>query len=564
MSKFATICDWFVDSVSPQRGNRRKAARMMRARFEKNLEEMRSRPRRHSTEIEQFAGGGFRSAEPTRDAASWLKSNLSPDSALELDRDEQNERVDSGVKNYELAVNHVEGRVVRVAGWGMTVEPEIGYDEAEDGEISEQQEEWNRILRTNWEIVCERIGLDGEELWQIQHQMQRDYEQRGEWFLEIGDEYDPLSPVTMKVQVVDPDLVSTPHDMAGDKFVRMGIRVDSRGRAVGCYIRESHPGDTLDVKFTWRYVEFVQANGMPRMIHHFDRKRSRRGFPRMQVGIDRLKNSEEYDEAELERNFVAACHVGVVHTDLDPDDTAASTGSVTDSDGRRVRDMAPGQMLYAGMADHVEFNSPTGPTGTYAPFMERQGRAFAAGVGTHYELIAGDWKAMSYSTARLLFNVEDATIEVLQLGHECTVKWIYRHFVTRMILAGLVDIDVLEYRSNPWPFWAARVIYPPKAAIDPQREDRNQQVNIEACMMPGSDMVERLNGKPARLIYAAVQRDRKLRKKHGLEEHLPQMGRDQELMPEGEEPGGAPTQAGDSNQESSDANSEKQATGAAA
>lgn len=556
-SRLASFCDWFIDSVSPIRGNKRKAARLLRARFEANAERIRNRP------IDQFSGaGGFQSAESSRDAANWLKSRLSPNSALEEDRQEMHERVDSAFKNYELATSFGEGRVTRVAGRGMTVEPEIGFDEADDGEITEQQEKWNRILRTHWEIVAERMGKNGEELWQLQHQMQRDFDRRGEIWVLIGDEYDPLSPITQKAEVVDPDLISTPDDKAGDKTVRMGVQLDALGRGVGCYIRESHPGDTLDVKYKWRYEPFTLPNGLPRVIRAFDAHRSTRGYARMQVATKRLKNSEDYDEAELERNFVAACHIGIVHSDLDAEDASERMGAIVDSEGRRVSDMAPGRLLYGGAADQVEFNNPSGPTATFEPYMQHQARQFAAGVGAAYEVVAGDWRGISYSNGRLIWNVEYETVGVIQLFHEFAVKWLYRHFVTRMILAGLVDVDILEYRSNPWPFWAARVIYPPKLSVDPAREDRGELVNIEAGMQPGGEMAERINGKPARLVYAAVKRDRALRKRYGLEEHLPQMNRDQELNPEPTD--GAPTQSGDANQDSSDANSDKQTTGAAA
>jgi capsid protein len=555
----ARLSDWFIDSVSPERGNRRKAQRIKRAHFERNRERLRSRSRRDPSE---FSGaGGHQSAEHSRDTANWLKSNLSPDSALEEDREEMCARVDSAVKNYELATNFVEGRIIRVVGWGMTVEPEIGLAESEDGEPTSEQEELNRVLRSNWEIVAERIGKNGEELWQIQQKLQGDWDQRGEWFLLIGDEYDPLSPITLKVEVIDPDRVSTPDNMAGDKSVRMGIKVDANGRPIGCYIRTTHPGDTLDVKYKWDYEPFFLKNGMPRVIHHHDWKRGVRGKPRMQVATKRLKNTEDYDEAELERNFVASCHVGVVRDELDPDDAAESMGAVRDADGNLVRQFAPGQWVHASTSGEIEFNNPSGPTATFAPYMEHQGRQFSAGVGSAYEIVAGDWKGVSWSNGRLIWNGEDGAVSILQLGHECTVRWIYRHFVTRMILADLADIDIIEYRANPWPFWASRIIPPPKVSVDPPREDRNDQINVEAGMVPGGDMTERLNGKPARVVLAAVARYRRMRKKFGIEEHLPQMNRDQELMPEST---GAPSQVGDSNQASSDANNDKQATGAAA
>lgn len=276
----------------------------------------------------------------------------------------------------------------------------------------------------------------------------------------------------------------------------------------------------------------------------------------MQVGTKRLHNSEDYNEAEVDRLFVSTCLVGVTHSALDPDDAAESFGAITDSSGKRVREMSPGMFYVANDSEGIEFNNPNGPTGTFEPFMQYQGRMFSAGCNTNLALLDGDWRGLSYSTARIIWNNEDAITAVLQLGQKKTLKWIYRHYVTRAILVGMVDIDIVEYRANPWPFWKARIIAPPKPSIDPSREDRNEMVNIEGGMKPGGDMAERINGKPSREVYRAVARDRRMRKKYGLEEHLPQMGRDQELQPVDN---AVPTQAGDTNQKSSDANSRQEA-----
>lgn len=556
----ANIIDGAVAAISPKKAVERHAARRAYARVQRIAAEIDGR--REYRRREGYAtNGGFQSAETSADARSWLTSRLSPDSSLEEGREEMCRRADSAYKNYELATNHVEGRVVRVVGHGMTIEPEVGFEES-DGINESAAREWNDALRINWERLCERIGRDGEELWEIQQQLQRNYERRMEWFLLIGDEYDPLSPVTMKVEVINPDRVSTPPGKEGDPTVRMGIKLDGKGRRIGCFVRESHPGDTLDVKERWTYYPFWLPNGMPRMIHHFVKvwDGQHRGYPRMQVGLKRLKNSEEYADAELERNYIAACHAAFVRTDMDAEDAMDSMGVVTGADGTRESEIKPGRIQYVGYSDQIEFSDPSGPTGTFEPFMEHEGRAFAAGCGTSFEAISGNWKGISYSNGRLIWNVEEANIYVIQLGHEKSVRWLYRCFVTQAIRAGLVGIDMIAYRSNPWPYWASRVVYPPKASIDPAREDRNEMVKAEACLIPASELVERINGKPARQVYAAVKRDRELREEFGLEIHMPQMGRDQELMPESE--GSGPTQPGDPNQESSDANSERQAVGA--
>lgn len=559
MGWFANICDATVNAVSPERGNRRKAARLRREYCD--MVEDKTRERMARSAERHLSSGGFQSAEDSRDAASWLTSRLSIDSALEQDRQEMIERVDSAVKNFEISANHVEGRAIRVAGSGMTVEPEIGFEDY--GPIdSDAGKALNGPLRINWERQTERIGRNGEELWEIQQSMARDFERRGEWFLLVGDEYDPLAPVTLKVEIIDPDRVSTPVGMAGDKSVRMGIKLNASGRAVGCYIQDSHPGDTLEYKQTHTYYPFFLKNGLPRVIHHFARvwDGQHRGFPLMQVGTKRLKNTEEYGEAELERVNIAACMAAFVRTDSEILAEMEAAGVVTDADGKRVRSISPGMIQYLGPADEVTFSNPSGPDASFGPYMEHQGRAFASGCNTAYEILSGNWQGLSYSAARVIWNIEDATTAILQLGHEKTVKWLYRHFVTRAINAGIVDVDPVAYRSDPWTYWASRVVYPPKASIDPAREDRNDMVKAEACLIPASELVERINGKPARQVYAAVKRDRELREEFGLEVHMPQMGRDQELQPDSE--GSGPTQPGDPNPESSEANSDRQAVGA--
>lgn len=558
MGWFSNTCDALVDAVNPVRGNQRRQARLRREYAENVRETMEKALRRRRDEL---SGGGFASAEKSRDAASWYTSELSADSALEADRPEMIKRADSALKNYEMAVAHREGRVVRVAGAGMTIDPEIGAED--DGTITyEQAARWNKTLRVNWERTAECIGRDGQALWEIQHEMQRDWESRGEWFVLIGDERDPFAPTTLKIEVIDPDRVATPPGKEGNHRIRMGVQLDARGRAIGYWVRDAHPGDTLEIKETWTYYPKKLANGQFRMIHHFARiKRGQhRGYPQMQVGTKRLKNAEEYAEAELERNNIGSCLAAFVRSDSEISAEMEAAGVVTDSDGKRVRDISPGMIQYLGPADTVEFSNPTGAPASFVNFMEYEGRQFAAGCGTAYELLSGDWKSLSYSTGRVLFNIEDATVGVLQKGHAKTLHAIYRNFVTRAVTGvdPILDIDQGAYRSAPWLYWAARIIPPAAMSIDPQREDRNELTLIEAGVKPHSDFVERKNGQPADKVYAKIERNREEMKERGVNTTMPQMGRD---APAG---GRAPTQAGDSNQESSDANSDKQAAGAAA
>lgn len=460
------------------------------------------------------------------------------------------ERADSAVKNYELGTNHVEGRVIRVVGCGTQIDPEIA---AEDGITEQRAEEWNKALRRAWDRQVKRIGKRNEPLWKLQQVMQRHDERHGEWFILVGDKYDPLSPTTLKIEVIHPNRVETPPEKSGDTKCRMGVQLTSSGEIAGYWIRDNHPGDDKELSQKHKFYPAYLKNGLPRVIHHFDQYESGqlRGYPRMQVGLKRLKNAEEYSEAELERNYVGACVTAFVRTDIGFND--ATSGLVTDASGNKVRDMNPGQIQYMGLADDVTLSNPSGAPATFEPFMQHQARMFAAGAGTSYEIISNDFRGMNYSTSRVLWNIEDATTAVEHKDHAETLLHIYAHFVNRAITGAvpIVDVDQVAYRDQPWVYTAARVIAPAKASIDPAKEDRNELMLIEAGIRPASDFVEKKNGTPADIVYSRVAKDREMRRELELEEHMPNMGRDPQ--PESDM---APTQPGDPNPESSDANSE--------
>lgn len=548
-----TFLDRVINYVDPVRGRARLTERR-REEFSAKVAEVANlkleRKRR-----EYASGGGFQSAENSHDAHNWITSKLSPDSALEQDRQTMIERADGAYKNFELAAAHVENRVVRVVGCGFTVQPELDPDDL--GISEEQAEELNSTLRKAWDRLSERIGKHGEWMYEIQQQLVRYWERRGEFFLLFGDRYDAFSPVPLKLEVIHPDRVSTPPKYAADPYVRMGIRLDDNGVGVGCYVQDSHPGDSLEIKQTWTYYDYAMPNGLPRMLHHFERRdaRQHRGYPRMQVGTKQLKNVEDYIEAEIERNYVGACFAAFVRTEMPEDQAMAAAGVVEDSSGRRLRDIQPSMFHYMGMTDDITLSNPTGAPATLKDFLEGADRKFCVGAGSPYEMVSGNWGNMAYNAARIIWSTDEAVVDVLQMGQFKAVQAAYQHFVSEMVTTGQIEFDSVAFRSEPWLYWASQIIPPARASIDPAREDRNDLVNVESCVIPHSYVVQRKTGEPYKKILRRIQRDRKSLRDFELEEHMPNMGRD----PQGE--GTAPTQPGDSNQQSSDANSERQAVG---
>lgn len=335
----------------------------------------------------------------------------------------------------------------------------------------------------------------------------------------FGDRRDAMAPTTLCVEVIHPNRVETPPQKASDPYCRLGIQFDGDWVPQGYYVRNSHPNDGKHFDERYTYYPAKLKNGLPRLLHHFEKTEAgqHRGYPRMQVGLRRLKNAEDYDEAELERNYIASCYSVFVRTDLDFPDAVA--GDTYDADGKLVRSIEPGRIQYLGESDEVTPTSPSGAPASFDPFMQHQARMFAAGCGSSYEFLSNDFRGMSYSTARVLHNIEEATCDVKHAAHEKMLVAIWRHFVNRMILVeSMLDIDAVAYRSDPWIYEAVRIVPPKRRPVDPTREDRAELTLVEKEMKPASDFVESTNGQPARQVYRRIKRDKAHRQEAGLQE----------------------------------------------
>ena len=504
-----TLTDAMVYAISPRAGNDRAAQR--RAREIKDQFHRRKLLRLSADAEDRDSlggGGGFASAENSRNAHSWLISKLSPQAALELDLETMRDRANSAYKNYPLFAGHIERRVQRVAGVGIMLAPQI---KADPGKITEDQaKEWNRALRQAFERWCRKAG-GRLQFHVIQRQVIRHVEKDGIAFVQIGDakQTDPRIPTTLRLKVIHPRRVATPPQYTTDANVRAGIRISDDGDLLGYYVRQSIPGDNKKFRQRFDFVPAFTANGLARMVHIGEPREAEQviGYPTGQVSLSRLKNSEEYEEAELERNIVASCFTAFVHGSGDPGDLAAAAATTTDSRGNRIQELAPGRVEYLG-SDAVTFATPPGPQATFAPYVEHQGRMAAAGCGTSYEMMSGIWTGVSYSGGKLIWIDEQGPIDCLQADLiEMLLIPVWQNFVNRCILTNIIEVSQGNYKLQPWLYEAVKFVPPKRHSIDPARERRAAHMDIAAGIIVHSDEVEQMNGRPAEDVYEDIHRN---------------------------------------------------------
>ncbi|MGD9632185.1 MAG: phage portal protein [Pirellulales bacterium] len=530
--RIGSAIDSALFTVAPEYANRRMAARRVRdvqEQFHKRrMTRLSSRDWDDDDSDERGGGGGFESARRTRTDAGFLTQNLSPNAALDLDLDSMRERSNGAYKNFEIIASHVERKVNRVAGTGIMLSPQI---KEVTGKITDDQAvEWNRILRDAFERWAHKAGGRRVPLYMIEQMIIRHVEKDGAAYVQFGqvEQRDKRIPVPLRVKVVHPRRVETPPQFTSDPNVRRGIRFDADDEEIGYYVRTSHPGDNKTYTYTYDYVSAYYPNGMPRMVHIFKQREAEQneGYPQLQVSVKRCLRTIEYEEAETERNIIASCHVGVQTGSAEPDEEAAAAASYTDSRGRLIEDMSPGRMDYRIAGDDIKFNTPPGPQGTYAAFVEHQNRMAAAGQITSYEMMSGDWRGLTYSGGRLIWIDDQPVVDCAQLDLiELFLMPLWELFVNLVVTAtNLIEVSQPHYAAEPWHYERIKFVPPKRLSIDPARERRAAHADIQAGIIVHSDEVEQMNGRPAEDVYDDIEANMKLRRDKGLPLDMPQLG----------------------------------------
>lgn len=221
------------------------------------------------------------------------------------------------------------------------------------------------------------------------------------------------------VQIVDPDRLSNPN-MAFDTIDRRGgVQIDEYGAPVGYHFRKAHIGDwfTAAQSVTWEYVPKETAWGRPVVIHDYEHElanQHRGGMGVLTSVMQRLKMLIKYDGTELDAAIINAIFAAYVRSPYDPQmvEEAMSSGPEGPESfgayqdfreefwngkrhnigGSRVTMLAPGEEIGTVTAAR--------PASNFEPFEAAILRHLAAGIGTTYEGLTGDYSRTNYSSFR--------------------------------------------------------------------------------------------------------------------------------------------------------------------
>ena len=229
----------------------------------------------------------------------------------------------------------------------------------------------------------------------------------GEIFIHPVVDLDADGPVPLRLEIIEPDSLNTFITEYNGNPVTMGVEFNANTwQPVAYWIYSGR-------KQTNHYVTQNKAIRVPasEIIHIFPKLRPRqaRGVPPLSIVTQRFFDLDEYTDAELMGNKIAAC-MGVFISQppgqSDPDMLEPSSGQLTtDSKGNPIDNLEPAMIAHVPPGSDVKVISPQKPGTTFDMFTQYHQRAMGAGAqwGVSYLTMTRDVRKVSHAGGRLAY-----------------------------------------------------------------------------------------------------------------------------------------------------------------
>lgn len=303
-----------------------------------------------------------------------------------------------------------------------------------------------------------------------------------------------LTPVPLELQVIEIDLLdSTKMEtrLDGGGSINQGVEMDAEGRVVAYWLLSEHPGSLLS-------QGSLESTRVPREeilhIYHEERAGQIRGVTEMAASMIRLRDFDEYEDAQLIKQKVAACFSGFVHGDADP-----LPGDPSLDGGYDMERVEPGMIEYLPVGKQITFATPPEASG-YEEHGRRVLQGVSAGMGISYESLTNDLSNVNFSSGRMGWIEMHRFIEewqddvaIIQL---CTPVW--QWFLQAARVRG-----VLPAKSKFAISWTP----PRREMIDPVKETEGLNAQVRAGFVALQDVIRQLGGDPDEVL-AKIAEDR--------------------------------------------------------
>jgi lambda family phage portal protein len=291
-------------------------------------------------------------------------------------------------------------------------------------------------------------------------------------------------PVPLQLQLLEPDFIDSGKDSAHgsgtkQKLIVQGVEFGGIGAPKNYWLHSNHPGSNQSNGATTSKP--IAARDIAH-VFRTDRIGQARGVPWGAPCLLRLRDFDDFEDAQLLRQKIAALFVAFTH---DFDATEPSEWG-KDEDGIAIDKLKPGTIEHLPPGRDVRFADPPGVEG-YADYSRVSLRAIAAGYGVTYESLTGDLGQVNFSSGRMGWLEFQRSLAQWQhlmfIPQFCSRIW--RWFNEAAVLSGLLP-ELIPVRWTP----------PRREMIDPRREILAMKDSVNAGFTSHSEAVRTLGYDP--------------------------------------------------------------------
>ena len=442
----------------------------------------RARARLAIDQVRRYDGAGT-----GRRTENWKAPNTSADAALTPGLERLRNRSRDLSRNNPYAARAVQVLVNNTVGGGVL------------GQISSRSQQratrWNRLWN-EWASDPKACDWDGRmNFWGLQALVFRTVVESGECL--IRKRIDPNSAFPLKLQILEPDMIDDARadgltDDGG--YIRAGIEFDARDQRIAYHLHRIHPGDRTMAFGGYETIRLPADE----IIHVFrrDRPGANRGCPWGAPVINRLRDFDDFSDAQLLKQKISACFAGFV-----VDNEAQDLGEVPPL----AETLEPGSLEILPPGKDIRFASPPS-VGEFDTFSRQMLLQIAAGYGVTYEALTSDLSNANYSAARMghlefTRNVDCWQKQIL-IAQMLGPVWDW--FQTSAEILGEQPMDV-------------RMTWTParRELIDPQKEVGAIIEAVRGGLMSLSEAIRRSGYEPSE-VMAEIARDAAMLDELGL------------------------------------------------
>lgn len=413
----------------------------------------------------------YEAGEITRFNDGWVPVNEDTENADKTQRDLIKARARYLENNSDIACAAIGGIIRNVVGTGIKPQARTG-DERINKQIETLWKKWTRP---------ENCDITGQQTFEeLQAMLLRRQIVDGEIFvkkvMQRGKKF-PLQLQVLKSDLLSSYLFNAPKT---GNVIRSGIELNDHLKPLAYWINKKSPDGFIEYD-----PDRVPAE---QIIHLWMRYQPDqiRGMSALTPIIKRLKDTQDYLDAETVAAKIAACFSVFITTQTGAPGVGRAIGATKDPERKKLQSIRPGMIKYLAPGESVETANPSRGMANAKDYVSIQERLAGAGLGLSYELMSRDFNKSSFSSARQGLLEDRKTFEPIQrfiAEHLCAP--IYQEWLDSCILAGLIDIP--DYWENRDEWQTVEWVAPGWSWIDPQRE---VAADISAIQNGGKTMAQ--------------------------------------------------------------------------